>query len=321
MARHLDLTSMRLFLAVCEEGSITRAADRVGIAASAISKRISEMEKHAGLQLLTRGRSRTDPTRAGQLVIRRGKHVFTTLEKLSEELQAVSCGAGGQVSIYANYSAISHFLPDEIALMSRRFPDIQVDFCEQFSEACHAAVADGIAEIGIVSESPKDTHLQVKAFRRDRLCVISPAGHWLERAEQVTFDDCGDEVHIGLHRRSYIDRLLDRQAVSRGKVRKVGVYSQRYEALCKFVAAGMGIAIVPIWVARSYENSLRYSIADLDETWATRQLSLVFDENAISSAGRKVVDHLCHATEAKIPSTHHWSDSASPAPLRLVAAA
>ena len=81
-----DPVSLRLFVAVCEEQNIARAADREAIVPSAISKRIAALEDQVGVPLISRGRRGIKPTPAGEVLLRQAHEVLSTMERMHAEL-------------------------------------------------------------------------------------------------------------------------------------------------------------------------------------------------------------------------------------------
>ena len=113
-ARRIDLTSLQLFVAVCELGSIGRAAEREFIAASAISKRLSDLEATLGTPLLYRHARGVDLTPAGESLLHHARSVLYSLEKMQGELSEYADGVRGHVRVHASISAIVQFLPEDL---------------------------------------------------------------------------------------------------------------------------------------------------------------------------------------------------------------
>jgi len=84
--RHFDPVTLRLFVAVCEERNIARAAEREAIVASAISKRIGAIEQELGVALIRRGRRGIEPTAAGEALLRHARDVLGAMERMYAEL-------------------------------------------------------------------------------------------------------------------------------------------------------------------------------------------------------------------------------------------
>src|SRR5688500_7121362 len=101
MHRPIDPVSLQHFVAVCEEGSIARAAERESLVASALSKRIAALEAEVGVSLLVRGRRGIEPTPAGQALLTRAREILGGLERLRVELGGFGAGAQGSVRVLA----------------------------------------------------------------------------------------------------------------------------------------------------------------------------------------------------------------------------
>src|SRR5882724_5732627 len=111
LLRRIDLTTLRLFIAVCEEQNLTRAANRAGIAASAVSKRMNDFELAFGVTLFRRLSKGMALTPAGEALLHHARVTLLNVEKIAVELSEYSHGVRGHVRMLANLSAIVQFLP------------------------------------------------------------------------------------------------------------------------------------------------------------------------------------------------------------------
>ena len=122
MRRTLDPVTLRLFVAVCEERNIARAAAREAIVASAVSKRIAALEQAVGTALLVRGRRGIVPTAAGDALLRRSHELLGSMERLHAELSEFAGGAHGSVRVVASLSVLaepSTTAPSSASLLSK----------------------------------------------------------------------------------------------------------------------------------------------------------------------------------------------------------
>jgi DNA-binding transcriptional LysR family regulator len=138
LARRLDLTSLQLFVAVCELGGIGKAAQREFIAPSALSKRLSDLEATLGNTLLQRHSRGVHLTPAGQNLLHHARSVLFSLERLQAELSEYADGARGQVRVHASISATVQFLPEDLGAFIRAHPSIKIDL-----EAVVSGLIDG----------------------------------------------------------------------------------------------------------------------------------------------------------------------------------
>jgi DNA-binding transcriptional LysR family regulator len=98
LLRRIDLTTLRLFIAVCEEKNLTRAASREGIAASAVSKRMADFELAFGVTLFERLSKGMVLTPAGEALLHHARVTLLNIEKIAVELSEYSQGVRGQNS-------------------------------------------------------------------------------------------------------------------------------------------------------------------------------------------------------------------------------
>ncbi|MDE2397300.1 MAG: LysR family transcriptional regulator, partial [Burkholderiales bacterium] len=150
MARPLDPISLQLFVSVCEERSIARAAQRESLVASALSKRMAALEAELGVALLVRRRSGIEPTNAGQALLARAREVLGALDQLRIEIDAFGEGAQGSVRVLASPSVLAEELPDDIAGFLERHPSVRVSLEERISLDIVKGVRAGIAELGVL---------------------------------------------------------------------------------------------------------------------------------------------------------------------------
>ncbi|GFM67156.1 hypothetical protein PSCICJ_32740 [Pseudomonas cichorii] len=146
-----DLTSLDVFITVTEERNLTRSARIRHLAVSAISKRITELEAQVGSPLLLRNARGVELTPAGQSMLFYARQLKQTLAQLDTELGEYATGVKGHVRIHAITSALSQFLPDDVAGFIALYPQIKFDIEERVGSAVIRAVADGRADLGIIA--------------------------------------------------------------------------------------------------------------------------------------------------------------------------
>lgn len=289
---HFDLRDLELFVAVAEAGSIAKAADRCRTVASAISKRLSDLEAAYGTALLLRSSKGVAPTPAGLALLACTRAVLHQAGQLDLELRGYSAGSRGQVRVFANISAIVEFLPSALAAFLSAHPEIQVELEEQVSGAVAQAVADNLADLGIMSEVSAGHDLVLIPFREDELVLLVPPDHPLAQRRRIDFREALDFDFVGLHSDSALHyRLLRAADAERALHLKIRVTS--FDAVCAMVAAGLGIGVVPRAATTPYTASLGLAPLALNDAWARRRLYLcVRSPEGLSAAARLLLDHL-----------------------------
>ena len=195
-ARRIDLTSLQLFVAVCESGSIGRAAEREFIAASAISKRLAELEAAVDTPLLLRHSRGVALTPAGESLLHHARAVLFGLEKMQGELSEYAEGVRGHVRIHANISAIVQFLPEDLGAFVRAHPQVKIDLQEHLSPDILRAVQEGAADVGICHAPGRGGRARTAQppYRHDRLVLVVPQGHALAQHTAIGFDAALDST-------------------------------------------------------------------------------------------------------------------------------
>src|SRR5580658_705331 len=198
---HFDLTDLRLFAAVVEEGSITAGASRAAISLPSASARVTGMEQALGAALLERHRRGVRPTPAGSALFHHSQLILSQMERLRGDLREhARGGVRGHVRLMANTTALEEYLPDALAgwLATNRGVDIALE--ERLSHEIAPAVAQGHADIGVLvqADSVGVEGLETYPFRVDRLVVIVPRGHALAARSNIAFVGVLDEEFVGL---------------------------------------------------------------------------------------------------------------------------
>lgn len=284
LLKKLDLTSLRLFVAVCQERNIARAAEREFIASSAVSRRIAEIEAVIGLPVIQRQSRGIIVTPVGETVLRYALAIIGNIEQMSAELSRFSSGAKGRVRVVANLSSIVQFLPEDVAAFGRAFPEVSIELAEENSADVLRLVDEHAADFGICNPVAGSEVFEQAPYRQDRLAVLVPGNHRLAGAARVSFSDLFDDGFVGLRSESALTQLLTQQAAAAGRQLEVKIRVSSLDALCRMVHAGLGIAIVPEQVGLLYVNALDVSVLSLSDEWAVRRLVMVFKARAQLSA-------------------------------------
>ncbi len=268
-----DLVSLQLFMATVDQGNIAAAARSNNIAASAVSKRISDLEARLGVALLYRLRDGAQPTPAGQALYRHAKNIEHILKAATSELSEYALGARGHVGLWASVSAVTQFLPDDIAAFVQSYPEVRIELREDVSLNIVEGVRSGFADVGIYSVHIGSTDLQERVYRRDTLMVIVPKGHELDGRESVRLEEIAAYPQVGLQEGSSLQARLLAEAERLGVPLRLRVHVFGFDGVRGMVAAGLGVAVLPEGAVVPYLGpNLGISALRLDEPWALRTL-------------------------------------------------
>lgn len=286
-----DLTSLRLFVAIVEGGSLTVGAERFSISLAAASKRISELEAHVGSTLLARSKKGVVPTAAGLTFMRYAIEIVARLEQLSLAMGDFHRGAGGHLRLWANTSAFTGFLPAALARYSTTHPSVMLDLEDAMSEDVVRAVARGNAELGVIGDNTPAEGLQSLLCDTDELILIMPKGHALAGQAVVAIDEVLGYDIIGLNRATSLMRQIAAAADARGQALKIRVQVRGFDEVCRMIAEGLGIGVLPKASIAPHVKSLGLSTARLTGMNTRRRLLLVMrDRLTLSAPARDFVE-------------------------------
>lgn len=293
--RDLDLTTLRLFAAVCDARSIARAAEQANIVGSAISKRLAQLEDTVGTPLLVRRRRGVEPTPAGESLLEHARTMLASAERIERDMAAYAQGVCGQVRILATASVMAESLADDVAafLQVPAHHDIQVDMEERISPDVIRGIKDGVASVGICWDAADLSGLQSRSYRTDHLTIVTHPSHPLAAYETVRLEQTLDYEHVSLPVTSAVQVMLQRAAALQGKAIVHRVIVSNFEAALRVVRANLAISVVPREVAEPYAATCGLRVLPLTEPWAQRRFAICFrDETGLSAAAKLLVGHL-----------------------------
>ncbi|MFZ6645932.1 LysR substrate-binding domain-containing protein [Undibacterium sp. TJN25] len=298
LLRRIDLTTLQLFLAIHEERTLTRAAEREAIAVSAASKRLVELEQALGVALFVRKARGMDLTPAGETLLTHAKRMLLSVESLGLELAEHAQGIRGFVRMVANISAIVEFLPEDLRAFMQLHAQIKLDLNERPSSSVVKGVEDSWADIGICSSDVDTRELQTQVYRRDRLALVMREDHPLASRPQLSFADTLDSDYVGMHADSSINSRTHLAARAAGRALKMRIHVPSFDAVCRMAQVGMGIGLVPYDVFLAIGRPLGLVSVRLDEAWAERELLIVVrDAGSLSPVTQALYEHLCGAEQ------------------------
>ena len=293
LVRRLDLITLQLFVAVHEEGTLTRAAEREMIALSAASKRLNDMEQALGIELFERNAKGMGLTDAGETLLYYAKRILADVEKISIDVGEHLHGVRGYVRMLANISAIIEFLPEDLQAFMASHGQVRINLEERPSAGVVKGIVDGIADIGICSADTEIKGLHAVPYRQDQLVVVMRPEHSLAGRERIEFIEALDFDHVGLHADSFINLRTHAAARACGKLLRLRIHVPGFDAVCRMVQADFGLGVLPLKAYELIGRPLGLKAAVLEDDWAVRSMLLVIrDAQALSPVSKLLYAHL-----------------------------
>ncbi len=299
---HFDLTTIQLFIAVSDQGSITRGAERLHLAAAAASRRILELESQLGVALFERLPHGMALTEAGRALLAHARGITHTVQRMQDDAASFVGGDLGVVRVAAPKSAVIQFLPFDIQRCTTACPGVRIDLQEMNSQEVQQSLRRGTVDIGIYEGSLGVIDLPTEPYRTDRLVLVVARGHALARRKQVTTEDVLDCDLIVLGESSAISIGLERLAEEAGRVLRMRMRVGGFDSIAALVAQNLGGGVMPEAIAAEVAAGGRFVRLPIAGPWAARQFVLCHrPHGALSSAAQGVVAVLAQNAKPESP--------------------
>lgn len=244
----MELRHLRYFVAVAEQRHFGRAAERLHMAQPPLSQQIRQLEAELGVTLLTRTTRRVDLTPAGAAYLDHARAILAAVDEAGEVAHRVAAGRTGRLTIGCVGSATYSLLPALAKALRSELPDVEFGFRgEMLSPDQAAALHDGSLDLALLRRLPDTSGLTLHEVRHERLIVALPQEHRYADRKRLRVAELAGEglvVHAGSGRsvmNSLVHELFEAADLELEVVHEVAETS----TLVTFVAAGLGVAVVP----------------------------------------------------------------------------
>lgn len=269
-----DLDSLALFVQAAELRNLTRAAEASHITVPAASRRLSLLEHQFKAQLFERHSRGLQLTPAGEQLLKLAREVIAGVHHMRAEMANYASGRHAVLRIHGNTSAMTQFLPGDVAAFQAGHEHVRLVLEESWSEEAVRRVKAGEADLGVVVEGCDVSGLWTRPYRSDQLAAVVRADDPLA-GENLAFADLLERDLVGLEGSSTLTRLLTAQAAQQMRPMALRVQVRSFEAVCRAVEAGLGIGVLPLAAARSFAEAMHLKVLPLADEWAQRRMQLV----------------------------------------------
>jgi DNA-binding transcriptional LysR family regulator len=293
-----DLVDLQLFVAVADTGSITHGAARASLALASASARIKGLEADLGVALVRRRRRGVELTAAGESLRDHARTIMHQVTMMQGDIAAFSSGVRASVHLLANTSGLSEHLPKALGVFLREYPDISLDVEERESADIVGAIAGGAADLGFAAEHAVPAHFERFSFSEDRLMLVAPKRSDLSNRRQIDFIEVGNRDFVGLTNATALAVHIGRHAARLGVRLQVRARLRDFDAICRMVAAGVGVAVVPEAAAKRCAQSMPITPVAIRDDWANRRLVICARSfKSLPKPAKLLVDHLRKAAQ------------------------
>lgn len=243
----IELRQFKQFIAVAEELSFRRAAERLNMAQPPLTATIKRIEDEVGAVLIERTNRIERLTEAGHVFLEEARKTVNQAERAMLAAQRAGAGLSGMLRVTFVASAAREILPSILLRFREHYPAVKLELREAMTTQQLASLANNESDLGFVIPPLQDAdNLTIEVIARNRLVAALPEGHLLAKADQVTLADMSEESWIlfaarqgpGLH------RIIHAACNKAGFSPKIGQEAPQMDTIASLVAGGMGVALV-----------------------------------------------------------------------------
>jgi DNA-binding transcriptional LysR family regulator len=290
----LTLYKLEIFHTVTEEGSFSRAADRLRLTQPAVSQHIRDLEAKFGRDLFRRNNRGVRLTPAGELLLDYTRSILRMLAEAESAIASLEELSSGHITIGATHGVGVYLLPGWVQTFRERFPQVMVALKTDITPGISTQVLDGRLDLGLVEgELSIAPPLNSISLQEIQLHVVVGARHkWWDEVE-VALPNLDGQAFIarpqGSHTRAWTDQLFARSSISP----RIVAEFDNPEAILQAVAAGVGFSLLPDWAVPDQLSGTSVRKIRVRGARLNRTLRLIWNENrALSSAVQAFLAHL-----------------------------
>lgn len=247
----LDVKRLRVLREVARQGSFSGAAEALSYTQSAVSQQIAALEREAGTLLVERGTRGVRLTDAGSALVVHADAILARLQAAEADLEAIAGLRGGTLRVVSFASVGASLLPLAVARFRAAHPAVELTLEPAEPDDGLAALKAGDADVAVTVEASfapiADDSVRLVHVLDDPMHVALPADHRLAGRARIPLAELADEQWIpGTSQASCPDTAIQVRACREaGFEPRVAFQSDDYGAIQGFIAAGVGVALIP----------------------------------------------------------------------------
>jgi len=238
----MELRSIRYFVQVADEGSITRTADKIGIAQPALTRHIKQLEAELGTQLLTRLPRGVRLTTAGRDFLDHARAIMLEVARASEHVRSKAQTPRGRVVMGTSPTLAPLLLPRCVARARQQCPTVTLKVVEGFSPQLLDALLTGRLDLAVMTNPPRTNALALTPLCSEPLVVISPPSTRGTRQAFSLAELSGTPFILTVGLRT----LVEQQLAAFGVGVRIEAEIDSIEAIRRLLVAGVGMTIMPV---------------------------------------------------------------------------
>lgn len=271
----LGLRQIRYFIAIADAGVLSRAAESLNIAQSALSHHVAALEADLGVKLLERRPRGVALTAAGRRLYDHGSAVLTILGKAEHDVRSYNEAAAGPVSLGLSHTAVSMVALDVMKAVRQSSPGVHLTVVEALSPALIERVFSGIVDLALAYNPPRDARLEIKRLHEEELFLVGLPGLIGRSAGPIAFSAIPQGNVIGLAPMPASRAIIQTQVLRNQIAPSETLEVDSLTALRMALEAGLGCAILSRATVLADLAAKKYHARPIVDPPMSRSLALI----------------------------------------------
>lgn len=255
----MEIRHLKLIKAIVEEGSITKAIDKLHLTQSALSHQLKEAEYQLGTQIFLRQNKKLILTKVGEKLYETANEVLEKLSGTEQEIKQMIFGEFGTIRISTECYSSYHWLPSVLKQFHLLYPNVDLQIIMEATHYPLQKLQENVIDIAITSDPIKDSNIKyLELFQDEMLMVVSANHSWADK-KYVIAEDFVNE-HLLIHSLPLETVTIHQFLLAPAKLTPKKITPLPLtEASIEMVKADMGIMAMAKWAVQPYlkDNSLK----------------------------------------------------------------
>lgn len=307
----MDIRQLRYFLAIVEEGSFSRAAQRVKVAQPALSMHVRNMEDFLGTKLLSRSSKGVVPTEEGELLVGRARTILADLEQIEEDVRSFGKEPAGAVHLGLPGTISDILSVPLIARCRERYPGIKIIVAEAMSGFIREWLMTRSIELAVVYLDLKEAGVRSEPLLEEELVLLMPP-NGEQSVGAVRLDFLKDKALILPSGAHGLRIMLNKVFNEKGFAVEPEIEVDSYRNIKRLVEGGYGCSILPLHAVAEEQRSGKLSVHHFSDFVLTRSAYLVQDISRPKTRATAIVSQVLKEVVGGLIENDEWSGARRP---------
>jgi DNA-binding transcriptional LysR family regulator len=241
----MHLETLKVFCDLADTKSFSKAAEVNGITQSAVSQQVRALEEKYQVTLVERSRKACSLTAEGKVLLEASRRIVEEYRSLGEHLRRTHAALSGRLAVASVFSIGMHELPPRLSAFRTQYPSIDVTVEYRRSPEVYEMVANGRADLGLVSFPQARPGLKFEVFEDDELVLICPPAHPLARRKSIPLSVLSGENFVAFEPDMPTRKVIDRRLRDERVEARVSAEFDNVEMVKRAVEIESGVSLVP----------------------------------------------------------------------------